>query len=89
MSPSCKTRYRLLGQFLLTDSPITAIPEYWLSDSIGQWSLNYDAALPVIRLDHSSGTQIGWMLGHPISDAGVVVSGKALSLPAEATQTAE
>lgn len=89
MSPSCKTRYRLLGQFLLTDSPITAIPEDWFSNSIGQWSLNYDAALPVVRLDHPSGAPIGWMLGHPISDAGVVVSSTALSLSPEVTRTAE
>jgi hypothetical protein len=87
MSPTFKMRCRLFGQFLLTDMPIAAIPEDWLSDNIGNWSLSFDSALPVIRLDQEDGQSLGWILGYPISDKGVLLDGKTLELLKEVTQT--
>lgn len=87
MSPTFKTRCRLFGQFLLTDTPNAAIPEDWLSDNIGNWSLSFDSALPIIRLEQEDGQSLGWILGYPITDKGVLLDGKTLALSKEVTQT--
>jgi hypothetical protein len=71
---------------MLNDESVVPVPEHWLSDSIGRWLLRSDPALPVIRLDDEDGTSIGWMLGYPISNGGVLVSEKTLTLSREVTR---
>jgi len=87
MSPANKTRCRLFGQFLLSDTSTTALPEDWLCDNISDWSLNFDSTLPVIRLQQEDGRSLGWILGYPITDKGVLIVDKTLVLPREVTQT--
>jgi hypothetical protein len=55
----------LCEQFVLSRSLDT--PDGFESESLGPWRLAHHPTLPVIRVDDSSGTRVGWLLGYPIT----------------------
>lgn len=74
---SCDGEYgnaRLIGQFVLSRNR-ALLPLSWLSDCVGDWYLGWHPRLPVMRLTDDRARPVGWMLGYPISEAGVLAGG--------------
>ncbi|HQR51697.1 MAG TPA: hypothetical protein PLZ79_00375 [Burkholderiales bacterium] len=65
---------RLVGQFVLSRDR-SLQPPAWLSDRVGDWCLGWHPRLPVMRLLADGDRPVGWMLGYPISEAGVLADG--------------
>ncbi len=65
---------QLIGQFVLSQDR-TLLPPAWLSDGVGNWYLGWHSQLPVMRLLDDRDRCIGWVLGYPISEAGVLAEG--------------
>jgi hypothetical protein len=62
----------LIGQFVLCKSE-SHIPSDWSRRQLGRWLLANHAALPVVDVLANDSTQVGWLLGYPISAAGHLV----------------
>jgi hypothetical protein len=79
---------RLAGQFVLSAVKDRA-PQTWLCDHLDGWFLARHHTLPVVRLIGTANRHVGWMLGYPISEAGVLLGdGEELQLPPEASSEA-
>ena len=59
----------LTGQFVLSRNP-DFIPESWLKKNQSEWILGTHPSLPVADICTEHGTQIGWLLGYPITQNG-------------------
>ncbi|MBL8539180.1 MAG: hypothetical protein JNK68_02290 [Betaproteobacteria bacterium] len=72
---------RLIGQFLIS-AGCPKGPGNWVCDRIGDWHLARQAALPVIRLVDGQNRPFGWLLGYPVSDAGILLNdGEEFRIP--------
>jgi hypothetical protein len=79
---------RLIGQFVLS-ADRSESPPGWLADRIGAWYLGRHPRLPAIRLMDKADQPVGWVLGYPISEDGVLLAdGETLRVPAQATASA-
>jgi hypothetical protein len=77
------------GQFVLGTGGNRA-PTRWVSEGIGNWVLGRHPSLPVIRLTGPDRVALGWMLGYPISEAGMLLAdGESLGVPAAALESTE
>ncbi len=66
---------RLVGQFILGCEEVP-VPHGWHAEKIGGWILGRHPSLPRIRLTDDRDRDIGWMLGYPIDDRGVLLDGR-------------
>jgi hypothetical protein len=55
----------LIGHFVL-GAPPPLVPAGWNSQTLGRWTVAADPALPIRALTDAQGTQLGWILGHPL-----------------------
>jgi len=55
----------LIGHFVL-GAPPPLVPADWNSQTLGRWTVAADPALPIRALTDAQGTQLGWILGHPL-----------------------
>lgn len=73
---------RMIGQFVVSLGASRG-PLPWLSDRIGDWYLTRHPELPVMPLLGEGDHPVGWLMGHPISDAGtLLVDGARVRVPA-------
>ncbi len=55
----------LVGQFILSRS-VSVLLETWSRRALGGWHLGFHPTLPVLDIQGSDSTVIGWLLGYPI-----------------------
>jgi hypothetical protein len=80
---------QLIGQFVVSAGRSQS-PRGWISDQIDGWFLGRHPRLPAIRLIAEEHGSVGWILGYPISDEGVLLAeGQDVRVPARAMATAE
>lgn len=63
-------------------------PGSWPEHSIGDWTLRRHPVLPVIDLRDSSGTNLGWLIGYPVTVDGVLQPhGRHITVPTDQAGT--
>ena len=65
------------GQFVLTKNP-GYVPEKWSVRESGGWLLATHPSLPVVDIETSSGSNLGWIIGHAINLSASILSGKTV-----------
>jgi len=67
--------YDLPGQFILCKSK-GYVPKDWITRERGSWLLACHPSLPVTKILGSDSSELGWLLGCPISPEGQLLTGK-------------
>jgi hypothetical protein len=69
-------------QFVLAEGPQG--PERWPAQTLGAWTLRRHPSLPCVSLHDATGTQVGWLLGYPVTEKGALLrDGQSLTMATE------